>query len=161
MDAKRSRHGGSPPASKMKCWRAILSEMGVHSFLLKQKENSGSVNAIFRDLVYISSVQVYDCCVRRPTCSSLPTPEKTGNMADVDAATPPLPIACLFLLLLHEAATVQPSKDVGSSSSSSGDGSDSEHRGQQAMTTNADCHIHSPQQQQHERLQNNYACVIV
>ena len=46
--------GRPPPASKMKCRRAILSEMGVHSgynsFLLKQKENSGSVTATFRDI---------------------------------------------------------------------------------------------------------------
>ena len=54
---KEPRQGGvesgGGPASKMKCRRAILSEMGVHynSFLLKQKENSGRVTATFRDIV--------------------------------------------------------------------------------------------------------------
>ena len=48
-----------PPPSKMKCRRAILSEIGVHSgynsFLLKQKENSGSVTATFRD-IYVNNI---------------------------------------------------------------------------------------------------------
>ena len=45
--------GAPPPASKRRCREPFLNEIGSSSgyntFLLKQKENSGSVTATFRD----------------------------------------------------------------------------------------------------------------